>query len=92
MTIKRIGNTRGREGLPIISRTVVHGDRVYVSGVTADGVGDIAHQTRQALMRIDRLLAIAGTDKSKLLTAQVWLSDMDAFRRAQRGLERMGRP
>jgi enamine deaminase RidA (YjgF/YER057c/UK114 family) len=42
-------------------------------------VGDIQAQTRQVLERIDRLLAGAGTDKSKLLTAQVWLSDMSLF-------------
>jgi enamine deaminase RidA (YjgF/YER057c/UK114 family) len=65
---------------PIISRVVAHGDRVYVCGITGDPVGDVTAQTRQALGRIDQLLAQAGTDKSKLLTAQVWLSDMALFR------------
>jgi enamine deaminase RidA (YjgF/YER057c/UK114 family) len=60
---------------PIISRVVAQGDRVYVRGITGDPSGDVTAQTRQALGRIDHLLAQAGTDKSKLLTAQVWLSD-----------------
>lgn len=67
-------------GKPIISRVVAHGDRVYVCGIVGDPDGDITTQTRQALARIDDLLARAGTDKSKLLTAQVWLSDMRHFR------------
>jgi enamine deaminase RidA (YjgF/YER057c/UK114 family) len=43
-------------------------------------IGDITAQTRQVLERIDALLEQAGTNKSKLLTAQVWLSDMRFFR------------
>ena len=65
---------------PIISGVVAVGNFVYVKGVTAAPVGDITEQTRQALQEIDRLLAVAGSDKSKLLTAQVWLSDMRMFR------------
>ena len=52
---------------------------VYLCGVTPDPVGDIKSQTKQVLQRIDRLLETAGTDKSKLLTAQVWLADMRLF-------------
>jgi enamine deaminase RidA (YjgF/YER057c/UK114 family) len=68
------------DGKPIISRAVAHSDRVYICGMVGDPVGDVVAQTRQALGRIDDLLAQAGTDKSKLLTAQVWLSDMRLFR------------
>ena len=64
---------------PIISRVVAQGDRVYVCGMVGDPVGDVTTQTRQALARIDEQLARVGTDKSKLLTAQVWLSDMRLF-------------
>src|SRR5262245_50190025 len=67
------------EGVPIISRVVEHGDTVYVCGVLPDPIGDIAAQTRQVLDRIDAALAQAGTSKSKLLTAQVWLADMRLF-------------
>ena len=47
------------------------GRQVYLSGVTPDPGGDITSQTAQVLARIDDLLAKTGTDKSKLLTAQV---------------------
>jgi enamine deaminase RidA (YjgF/YER057c/UK114 family) len=67
------------KGRPIISKAVEHGGIVYLCGVTPDPVGDIGQQTRQVLERIDQALARAGTDKSKLLTAQVWLSDMRMF-------------
>jgi len=42
-------------------------------------LGDVKDQTRQILDRIDRLLSRAGSDKSKLLSAQVWLTDMALF-------------
>jgi enamine deaminase RidA (YjgF/YER057c/UK114 family) len=66
-------------GRPIISRVVEHGNIVYVCGTTPDPIGDAAVQTRQVLERIDEALKLAGTDKSKLLTAQVWLADMRLF-------------
>ncbi len=67
------------EGRPIISRVVEHGDTVYVCGTLPDPVGDIAAQTKQVLDRIDDALKLAGTNKSKLLTSQVWLADMTSF-------------
>ncbi len=79
MSITRYGITDGANGRPIISGVVVHGDTVYISGVTADPVGDITAQTQQVLDRIDAILQKMGTDKSKLLTAQVWLTDMRLF-------------
>ena len=48
-------------------------------GIPADPVGNVKVQTRQVLDRIDQLLQMAGTDKSKLLVAQVWLADMSDF-------------
>lgn len=66
-------------GLPVISKVVERGSMVYVCGVTPEPAGDVTAQTRQVLERIDRLLAAAGTDKSRLLTAQVWLKDMGDF-------------
>jgi enamine deaminase RidA (YjgF/YER057c/UK114 family) len=79
MEIRRYGILKRPNTLPHISGAVVHGDTVYLRGVTPDPGGDITSQTRQALARIDALLAEAGTSKSKLLTAQVWLSDMRLF-------------
>lgn len=66
-------------GRPIISRVVEYGGTVYVCGTTPDPIGDITVQTKQVLDRIDEALSLAGTNKSKLLTAQVWLSDMRLF-------------
>ena len=79
MSITRYGITNGTNGLPIICRAVVRGDTVYLCGVTPDPAGDIGSQTKQVLDRIDHLLHQAGSDKSKLLTAQVWFSDMRLF-------------
>jgi enamine deaminase RidA (YjgF/YER057c/UK114 family) len=67
------------EGVPIISRVVEHGETVYVCGMLPDPIGDIAAQTKQVLDRVDSALNLAGTNKSKLLTAQVWLADMRDF-------------
>ena len=62
------------------SRCVVHGGTVYLAGQVADDKGgDIAAQTRQALGKVDQLLAEAGTDKSRLLSAMIWLRDMADF-------------
>lgn len=79
MSIKRIEIVPAAPGLPCISRAVVRGDMVYLCGVTPDPVGDVKQQTRQVLQQIDRLLEAAGTNKSKLITAQVWLADIRHF-------------
>lgn len=62
------------------SRAVVHGGVVYLAGQVADDkTAPIAEQARQVLAKIDDMLARAGTDKSRLLTAQIWLRTMDDF-------------
>jgi|SRR6185312_6431395 enamine deaminase RidA (YjgF/YER057c/UK114 family) len=64
------------------SRCVVHGSTAYLAGQVADDKsGDVVAQTRQALAKIDQLLAEAGTDKSRLLMATIWLRDMKDFDR-----------
>lgn len=74
MSIQRI------ETGPRMSKAVVHGDTVYLAGIVADDTSaDAAGQTRQVLKEIDRLLAAAGTDKSKLLRTNIWLADMKDF-------------
>jgi enamine deaminase RidA (YjgF/YER057c/UK114 family) len=80
MTIERHLITNDPNNKPIISRAVAHGDRVYICGITGGPDGDITAQTKLALERIDQLLERAGTDKSRALTAQVWLSDIRLFR------------
>jgi enamine deaminase RidA (YjgF/YER057c/UK114 family) len=81
MGIERFELTPSIPGIPLISYATVRGDTVYLAGVTANprGLGDVKDQTRQILARIDELLAQSGTSKSKLLTAQVWLTDMQLF-------------
>jgi enamine deaminase RidA (YjgF/YER057c/UK114 family) len=63
-----------------MSQCVVHGDTVYLAGQVADDPNaNVAGQTKQILAKVDGLLAEAGSDKSKLLSATVWLSDIRAF-------------
>jgi len=65
---------------PRMSQAVIHGDTVYLAGQVADDPSaDVADQTRQILAKIDGLLAEAGTDKSKVLSANIWLSDISTF-------------
>lgn len=61
-----------------LSRIVIHGDTIYIAGVTASVNGDIVAQTRDVLSKIDGYLAQAGTDKNHLLSVQIWLKDIDA--------------
>ncbi len=62
---------------PRLCQAVVHGDTVYLAGIVADHpVPDAAAQTGQILDQIDKLLAEAGTDKTKILTTTIWLSDI----------------
>ncbi len=62
-----------------LSRAVVHGNTVYLAGITADDRSKgMRAQTAEILAKIDALLKTAGTDKSKLLSATIWISDMRA--------------
>jgi len=59
------------------SRAVVYNGMIFVGGMTADDRSqDIKGQTAQTLARIEKFLADAGTDKSRLLTAQIWIKDL----------------
>ena len=65
---------------PRMSQAVVHGNTVYLVGLTADDSSqDVKGQTAQILAKIDELLAEAGTDKSKLLSANIWLTDIGTW-------------
>jgi enamine deaminase RidA (YjgF/YER057c/UK114 family) len=59
----------------------IHGDTIYLSGQVADRAkgASVAEQTRDILKRIDELLAEVGSDKSKLLSATIFLADMSTF-------------
>ncbi len=64
-----------------MSQAVVHNATVYTAGQVAMGApgGSIAEQTADILSRIDTLLAEAGSDKSRLLSATIWITDMRDF-------------
>ena len=74
MTISRLHSG------PRMSQAVVCNGMVFLAGQVAEDTGqDVAGQTRQVLAAIDRLLAEAGSDRSRLLSAQIFLADMGDF-------------
>ncbi len=75
MTIQRI-----KPG-PRMSGAVVHGNTVYLAGqVAQESAGkSVTEQTKEILSIIDSLLAEAGTDKSKILMANIWITDIGTF-------------
>ena len=66
---------------PRMSKAVVHGNTVYLAGIVADAPKgkSTSDQTKDILRQIDGFLAKAGTDKSKLLSANIWITDMANF-------------
>lgn len=65
---------------PRMSQAVVHGNTVYLAGQVADDASQpVKGQTEQILKKIDALLKASGTDKSKLLSANIWLADIRTF-------------
>jgi enamine deaminase RidA (YjgF/YER057c/UK114 family) len=66
---------------PRMSQVVVHGDTVYLAGVVAKTTAgeSVTKQTQEVLAIIDGHLAKAGSDKSKLLTTTIYLTDMKTF-------------
>jgi enamine deaminase RidA (YjgF/YER057c/UK114 family) len=65
---------------PRMSQAVVYRGVAYLAGIVADElVPSVGEQTQQILAKIDRLLATAGSDKTKLLKANIWLSDIRRF-------------
>lgn len=59
------------------SRAVVYNGMVFVGGMTADDrEQEIKGQTRETLAKIESYLAQAGTDKSRILSAQIWIKDL----------------
>ena len=73
MTIKRLESDQR------MSQAVIHNGTVYLAGQVGSPGDDTAAQTREILAEIERLLAAAGTDKSRLLHATIWLADMADF-------------
>jgi enamine deaminase RidA (YjgF/YER057c/UK114 family) len=74
MTIQRI--QPGKR----LSAAVVHGDTIYIAGqIAADAATDVKGQTQQILKKFDDLLAAAGSNKSKLLSATVYVANMGVY-------------
>src|SRR5450755_882739 len=66
---------------PRMSQVVIHGDTIYLAGVVANNAAgeSVTKQTQDVLSIIDRHLAKAGSDKSKLLAATIYITDMKTF-------------
>ena len=82
MTIQRIGRNPGSEGRTRSAPIVVHDNRAFIVATAAkpyDPTASAEEQTRQALALVDERLATAGSDKSRILIAQVLVSDMRHF-------------
>ncbi len=62
-----------------MSQAVVHGDTVYLAGQVGAPGGSVTEQTLEICKKIDRLLAEAGSDKSNMLQATIWISDIAYF-------------
>ena len=66
---------------PRMSQAVIHHQTVYLAGQVAAGApgGTVTEQTKDVLSKIDALLAEAKTDKTKILSATIWLTDLSSF-------------
>ncbi len=73
MSIRRL------ESGPRMSQAVIHGNTVYLAGQVGAPGQSVTAQTTAILASIDRLLGEAGSDKSKILQATIWLESMDDF-------------
>tara|TARA_R110000868_G_scaffold34251_2_gene123781 strand:- start:518 stop:832 length:315 start_codon:yes stop_codon:yes gene_type:complete len=63
-----------------MSQAVVHGGTVYLAGqVSNEPAGDVKGQTAAILAQIDRLLSKCGSDKTRLLSANIYLADVATF-------------
>ena len=63
---------------PRMSAAVIHGDTVYLAGQVGTGP-TVTEQAQSALAEVDRLLAAAGTDKSRILSTTVYLANMGDY-------------
>ena len=73
MSIERIGSG------PRMCQAVIHGNTVYLAGQVGAPGESVTAQTKAVLASVEALLAQAGSDKSKILSATIWLADMADF-------------
>lgn len=71
--IKRIGTG------PRMSEAVIHNGTIYLAGQVAAPGASVTEQTTGVLAEIERLLAECGSDKTRILSTQIWLADMADF-------------
>ena len=62
-----------------MSQCVIHNGIAYLAGQVGAEGASVTEQTRSVLASVDRVLGLAGTDKTKLLTAQIWIADIADF-------------
>ena len=86
MTITRL------QAGPRMSQAVIHGATIYLAGQVADQAKgkSVGEQTKEILATIDGLLAEAGSDKTRILSATIYLADIGDVRRNERGVGRVG--
>ena len=64
---------------PRMSQAVIHNGTIYLAGQVGKPGASVTEQTREVLAQIDRLLAECGSDKTRILSAQIWLASMGDF-------------
>lgn len=64
-----------------MSEAVIHGNIIYTAGIVADGAAgkSVYEQTKDILEQLDALLAKAGSDKTRIIKANIWLKDISTF-------------
>jgi enamine deaminase RidA (YjgF/YER057c/UK114 family) len=77
---------------PRMSQAVIHNGLVYLAGQVGTPGDGVYAQTKTCLAEVDRLLALAGTDKTRILAAQVWLSDAGMVAEMNRAWEDWAAP
>ena len=70
-----------------MSNAVVHNGTVYLAGQVGEPGDGVAEQTRTILAEVDRLLALCGSDKTRILKAQIWLADIATFADIERSFQ-----
>ena len=75
----KTGQVVNGKQMPSMSGIVVHNDTIYLAGQVGHSGGDIKAQTQEILDNIDAQLASVGSNKSKILSANLWITDFANF-------------
>ncbi len=74
-----MGEIQRQDTGPLMSQVVMHGDTVYLAGQVSKEASDVKGQTKAILGKIDTLLENCGSDKARILSATIYLSDISKF-------------